>query len=189
MKIRRYGVAGMMALCMVAGALLAYSYRVLSPAPVGDEPEPGAGDFFAARAKTNAHLYFFDNKARSLRAEERAVEKHDDVIGRARTLIRELIEGPKGDLVQTIPADTKLLALYVNDQGTAYVDFDRAVRDKHPGGVLCETFTIFSIVNTLVLNIPEIEAVKIIVDGGEAETLAGHVDIRSPFRANLLLIK
>jgi hypothetical protein len=44
-------------------------------------------------------------------------------------------------------------------------------------------------VNTLALNIPEIEAVKILIEGREAKTLAGHIDIRRPFRANMLMIK
>ena len=49
--------------------------------------------------------------------------------------------------------------------------------------------TIWSIVNTLVLNVPEIEAVKILIGGGEAETLAGHIDLSRPLRANMPLVR
>ena len=73
--------------------------------------------------------------------------------------------------------------------GTAYVDITAAVKDAHPGGIHSEQMTIFSIVNSLVLNVPEIDTVKILIDGREAMTLAGHVDLRHPFKANMLLIR
>jgi hypothetical protein len=69
------------------------------------------------------------------------------------------------------------------------VDFDRAVKNKHPGGALSELFTVFSVVNTLALSMPEVEAVKIMIEGREAETMAGHIDIRLPFRPDILMIK
>ena len=89
----------------------------------------------------------------------------------------------------TIPADTTLLALYVTQDRTAYVDLAQTITDQHPGGVKSELLTIYSIVNSLILNIPQIDAVKILIQGREAMTLAGHIDIRFPFKANLLLIR
>jgi len=41
----------------------------------------------------------------------------------------------------------------------------------------------------LILNIPEIDAVKILIDGRDAMTLAGHIDLRFPFKANMLLVR
>ena len=34
-----------------------------------------------------------------------------------------------------------------------------------------------------------VEAVKILIDGQEETTLAGHIDLRYPFTANMLLIR
>jgi hypothetical protein len=39
------------------------------------------------------------------------------------------------------------------------------------------------------LNIPEIHAVKFLINGKESMTLNGHIDLRSPFKANMLLIR
>jgi hypothetical protein len=61
--------------------------------------------------------------------------------------------------------------------------------ENHPGGIKLELITIYSIVNSLILNIPAIDAVKILIGGREALTLAGHVDLRFPFKANMLLIR
>ncbi len=44
-------------------------------------------------------------------------------------------------------------------------------------------------VNSLVLNVPEIERVQILIAGNEAPTLAGHIDLQLPVKANMLLIR
>jgi hypothetical protein len=49
--------------------------------------------------------------------------------------------------------------------------------------------TIYSIVNTVALNFPEIEAVQILVDGGKRDTLAGHIRIDFPLVPNKNIIK
>jgi spore germination protein GerM len=91
--------------------------------------------------------------------------------------------------VRTIPEQTTLRALFVAQDGTAYVDLSETIKDTFPGGIKAELFAIFSIVNSLILNIPEIDSVKILVGGNEAMTLAGHVELRFPFNANMLLIR
>ena len=117
------------------------------------------------------------------------ISQPGSVVDRARRIVSALIDGPEGPLTPTVPPETRLLALYVTQDGTAYADFDRAITEKHPGGTYSELLTIFSITNTLALNLPEIQAVKILIEGREAKTLAGHIDIRFPFRPNMLMIK
>ena len=187
MKIRRYSLAALMVFCVIAGGFLAYSYKVFYSTGAKDEIE--SRKFLPKPARVRTHLYFLGPNHRFLKAEERALVQQTGVVERASSILHALIEGPRGDLLPTIPAETGLLALYVTQDGIAYVDLDRAISDKHPGGSLSEMFTIFSIVNTLALNIPEIEAVKILIEGREAKTLAGHIDIRFPFVPNMLMIK
>ena len=189
MKIKRYSLAALIVFCILSGGLLAYSYKVFLSTGAKEEPEPGPRKLLAKPVKVRTHLYFLGANHRFLKAEERTLVQHGGVVERARSMLHALIEGPKGELLPTVPAETKLLSLYVTADGTAYIDLDRAVGEKHPGGSLSELFTIFSVVNTLSLNIPEIEAVKILIEGREAKTLAGHVDIRFPFRPNILMIK
>jgi len=42
-----------------------------------------------------------------------------------------------------------------------------SVRENHPGGCKSELMTIYSIVNSLILNVSEIEAVKILIGGNQ----------------------
>jgi spore germination protein GerM len=135
------------------------------------------------------HLYFAYKEIAFLASEERVIVHSDDIIEFGKSIIDALIKGPKRDFMRTIPIDTALRAFYITSDGTAFVDLTQNAADKHPGGSNSEMLTIYSIVNSLILNIPEVKAVKIMIEGRESTTLAGHVDIRFPFKANMLLIR
>jgi spore germination protein GerM len=189
MRIKRYGLVALMLFCILAGGLLAYGYRVFFTTGAKEGSDVKSGHLLPKLAKVKTHLYFLDEDYRFLRAEERFLVRQDSAVERARSIVDALIEGPDGELLPTLPAETKLVSLYVTQDGVAYVDFDRAISENHPGGSLTELFTVFSVVNTLALNIQEIEAVKILIEGREAKTLAGHIDIRFAFRPDILMIK
>jgi len=140
-------------------------------------------------SKQVAYLYFADKSKPFLTAEERELSgsKNPEVLGKA--IIKALINGPQQDLMRTIPADAGLRALYLTRKGVAYVDMTDNIKVKHPGGAGSELLTIYSIVNSLVVNIPEITSVKILIGGTESMTLAGHIDLRFPFKANMLIVR
>jgi len=139
--------------------------------------------------KLVVHLYFSDKSNSFLTAEERTLFHSDSPAEFAKIIIEALIDGPRKQHMRTIPESTTIRALYVTRDGTAYVDISNTIRDSHPGGIKSELFTIYSIVNSLILNIPEIDAVKILIGGRESMTLAGHIDLSFPFKANMLLIR
>lgn len=148
-----------------------------------------AGVYVAGDKKESpVFLYFGDRKKHFLIAEERILLHSADPIQFGKVIIKELAKGSNNGLMRTISADTALNALYI-DKKTAYVDFSRALITGHPGGAVMENLTVYSIVNSLVLNIPEVEKVRLLIDGQEANTLAGHIDIRYPFVADMLLVR
>ncbi len=63
------------------------------------------------------------------------------------------------------------------DPGLVVVDVNSALADGQTSGVLAEELTVTSFVQTLTANQPGIARVKILVDGKERSTLAGHVDL------------
>lgn len=67
---------------------------------------------------------------------------------------------------------------FVKDK-LAVVDLNRSVAEGHRSGIMVEDFTVISLIDTLFANFPQLEEVKILVDGKERETLAGHVDLKS----------
>lgn len=59
----------------------------------------------------------------------------------------------------------------------AVIDLRSSFVNQHPSGVEVESLTLLSILGTLHLNLPDIEAVRFLVDGQARETLAGHADL------------
>ena len=66
------------------------------------------------------------------------------------------------------------------------VDLDTV---QFPGGSTGEILTIYSIVDTLTLNFPEIKDVQILVEGRKKDTIAGHIDITTPLAPDKQIIK
>jgi hypothetical protein len=67
--------------------------------------------------------------------------------------------------------------VYLVDPGLAVIDTNAAFADTHRSGILVEELTVASLVQTLSANIPGILRVKILVEGQQRDTLAGHADL------------
>jgi hypothetical protein len=74
-------------------------------------------------------------------------------------------------------AGSEIRNVYLVDPGLAVIDLNAAFADGHRSGVLIEELTVASLVETLATNIPGITRAKILVDGKERDTLAGHLDL------------
>ena len=72
-------------------------------------------------------------------------------------------------------------SVFLVDPGVAVIDLNSAFADQHRSGVLVEELTVVSLIHTISANIPGILRVKILVDGKERETLAGHADLSEFF--------
>src|SRR4030043_1184799 len=139
--------------------------------------------------KKEVLLYFSDSEGEYLIGEKRKILKKNVVKEEAKETIIELIKGPKGKLISTLPPRTKLLTLQINDAGLAKVNFTLALSKDHPGGSSGEVMTIYSIVNSLSLNFPQIKKVQILIDGEPAETIRGHLSLEQPISPKPDLIK
>ncbi len=139
--------------------------------------------------KKEVLLYFSDPEGEYLIGEKRKILKKNEVKQEAKETIIELIKGPKGKLIPTLPPRTKLLTLQINDAGVAKVNFNPALSKDHPGGSSAEMMTVYSIVNSLALNFPQIKRVQILIDGKPIETIAGHLSLRQPISPKSDLIK
>jgi spore germination protein GerM len=134
-------------------------------------------------------LYFSDREGEYLIGEKRKILKKNAVKEEARETIIELIKGPEGKLIPTLPPRTELLTLQISDAGVAKVNFNPALSKDHPGGSSAEMMTVYSIVNSLSLNFPEIKRVQILIDGKPIETIVGHLSLEQPVTPNPDLIK
>jgi hypothetical protein len=100
---------------------------------------------------------------------------------RGRLAIETLIASPPDPDQRTLPADTVLLALYLLPDGTVIADFSDALSGETPSGIASEQLTVDSIGRTLRASIPGAQRLRILVQGQEVDTLAGHIDLTGPF--------
>jgi hypothetical protein len=77
----------------------------------------------------------------------------------------------------TLGAGSEIRDVYLVEPGLAVIDLNAAFANGHRSGVLVEELTVVSLVQTLSANIPGITRVKILVDGKDRDTLAGHADL------------
>jgi len=139
--------------------------------------------------KREVLLYFSDREGEYLMGEKREIIKKNQVKEEAKETISELIKGPKGKLIPTLPPRTKLLTLQINDGGAANVNFNSFLSKDHPGGSTAEMMTVYSIVNSLAINFPQIKRVQILIDGKPIESIAGHLSLKQPIPPKPDLIK
>jgi hypothetical protein len=83
------------------------------------------------------------------------------------------------DTPHAMPAGAEIRNVFLVDPGVAVVDLNPAFADGHRSGIFVEELTVLSMVQTLAANVPAINRVKILIDGKERETLAGHADLTS----------
>lgn len=121
-----------------------------------------------------------------LRTRSTTIFDSDSPENRARQIVEQLVAGLDDDLLfSRLPEGTRLNHVFISDEGIAYLDFNGALSDNHPGGILPEQATLYSIVNSLAYNLSEVDRVKILIGGVEKETLAGHCMLMLPLEPDL----
>lgn len=104
---------------------------------------------------------------------------------RARAILRVLLSKyAQNPSPHPIGGGSDVRDIFLMGADTAVVDTTGGFADAHPSGVLVEELTIASIVDTLNANDPQITRIKILVDGKERDTLAGHADLRRFYLAS-----
>ena len=141
----------------------------------------------SAGRKIKAQLFYVSDDGMRLVAVEREVPYAELAADQAREILNAQVAPAAAPLVSAIPTGTVLRALFLTENGQAYVDLSRDVAASHPGGSLNEMLTIYTIVDALTFNMPAVTSVQLLVDGKEVDTLAGHVDLRRPLSKSVQL--
>ncbi len=134
---------------------------------------------------TPVTLYVASDSDGTLRRTQLNVTLPPERSERARAVLRALLEQYlQSGSPHPIGAGADIRAVYLLGDDTAIVDTNTAFANAHPSGVLAEELTVASIVVTLNANDSKIARVKILVNGQERETLAGHADLRRFYEAS-----
>lgn len=130
-------------------------------------------------------LYVAHDEDGTLRAQAAQIPMPSGRQQRAEELARALISlYLEKNSPHVIGAGSEVRSVFLVDPGVAVLDMNGAFADSHRSGVLVEELSVASLIHTVTANTPDILKVKILIDGKERDTLAGHADLSSFYDVN-----
>jgi hypothetical protein len=144
--------------------------------PLADQPVTAP----VSLPSQSVELYVADDDQVALIRRSVSIALPKDPQGRGREVLHALVtEYLKSDSHHALGSGADVTDVLIVDRATAVVNVTAAFADTHRSGVMVEELTLASMAQTLAANIPEITRVKLVVEGKERETLAGHADLMS----------
>lgn len=125
-------------------------------------------------------LYVAHDEDGTLRAESAQIPMPSGRQQRAEELVRALLSiYLDKSSPHALGAGSDVRSVFLVDPGIAVIDLNAAFADTHRSGVLVEELTVASLIQTISANTPGLLKTKILVDGKQRDTLAGHADLSS----------
>lgn len=155
---------------MVFGLLIWKKYQATQipvPSPQLRQP-PG---------ERSAVLFFVAEGSRLAR-ESRELEPCDGTEACLAAVLGELVNGPVGELDEALPEGTVLKSVRIAGD-TAVVDLNQAFADELASGSSAEMMAVYSVVDTVCANFPQIAKVRLTIEGGQQSALR-HLDLSEP---------
>ncbi|MEW6367977.1 MAG: GerMN domain-containing protein [Acidobacteriota bacterium] len=143
--------------------------------------------FTATENRKKVTLFFPSASGFALVPVEREIYATNSAANQMKQIVVELIKGPdeaRGVALAALPEATRLREIFMRD-AVVYVDLTKELSQNLEGGSETELLTIYSLVDSLVYNFADVKRVKILIEGAEVETLAGHVDLQRPLEKDL----
>ena len=172
-------------LLVIAAGLGWYAYHLRNRVTLEEQrlARQPKGVLPASGPTTLVTFYLPSDADSGLRRLQENVPLPEERSERARALLRALFAKYPARQQSTASSESDVRDVFLLGTDTAVVDTNASFADSHPSGVLAEELTVASIVATLNANYPQVVRVKILVDGKERETLAGHVDLKRFYTA------
>lgn len=137
-----------------------------------------------AGSKRTVILFFAEEGTRLVR-EARELDPCEDDGACLKSVLDELINGPVGEYDETVPEGTTVDAVRI-EGNQATIEFNRTFSDAMLSGSSAEMLAVYSVVNSVAVNFPRIQKVKLNVDGNQAVILR-HLDLSDPLQPDYSL--
>lgn len=164
-------------LALVFGTMLWQKYQESREVPAASQVQPAVG-------KRTAVLFFVADGTRLAR-EARELDPCEDSAACLNDVLGELLNGPVGEFDEPLPEGTVINSVRV-DNDLAVVDLNDIFVNALPSGSSAEMLAVYSIVNTVAVNFPQIARVKLTVEGADRAKLH-HLDLSDPLPPDFTL--
>jgi germination protein M len=152
-----------------------------APVPIADAPP-------TATSHITATLFFGASGGGGLVPARVEVPLAPTIAEQAEAILRAALADPPAGMLRVVPRGTRLRAFYLDGRGEAFVDVTSDVVRLHPGGSFGEAMTVAALVNAVTANLVAVRSVRLLVEGQEVDTLAGHIDVSGPLAQDMSLI-
>lgn len=157
-------------IALVFGVTIWQKYRSSRDLPAVPQVQKPVG-------KRTAVLFFVTDGTRLAR-EARDLDPCDDVTACLKDVLEELVNGPVGEFDESLPDGTAINSVRI-DGDLASIDLNKAFSEGLPSGSSAEMLAVYSIVDTVAANFPQIARVALTVEG-EGKSLLRHLDLSEP---------
>jgi len=125
---------------------------------------------------------FFPADGGAIKAEPRDLQVLDAPKDRIHKILDALLVGPKAaGLVRPFPDGVVVGGVLLGGDGTAYVDLRWPNHEEPPpGGSTEEIQRVYSVVDSVTLNVPQALRVVLLWNGVQRDTFSGHLDLSRP---------
>ena len=152
------------------GVMIWGKYRASRDLPTAPELKPPVG-------KRTAVLFFVSDGTRLAR-EARELDPCNGAEACLKDVLEELVNGPVGEFDESLPDGTVINAVRIYAD-KADIDLNKTFVEALPSGSSAEMLAVYSIVNTVATNFPEISMVKLSIDG-DGKSILPHLDLSDP---------
>ena len=147
-----------------------------------------AAEAGAAEADGVVADLYFPGRGGWLHAERREVPASDQAEAQIAALVTALIAGPDAAGLQPpLPESVTVESVYLMD-GEVVLDLASPEDRPPPSGSEREMLTVYSLVNTVLLNTEGAERLVLLWNGRQPMTFAGHLNTARPLEANRGLV-
>ena len=172
-------VVAFIVFAIFVGLMLLRKYETGRQQPIAPPPVRQAGP-------VTVTLFFATNDGSGLVREGREIDACDEPTACMESVLEELVNGPVGDLSPTLPPNGIITGVQLEGE-TAQVDLGKELVDALPGGSNSEMLAVYSMVDSLAFNFPQVKQVLFTVAGEPVPTLKGHLDLRQPLAPDYTL--
>lgn len=181
-------IAGILALfLLVAGCDRGGPSETDGDAPAADGVQPPAGESLAVPVDL-----YFPTPGGGLAPEARELPPSDDPRELIRAVVEALLVGPREEgsgSLQPLPAEFDLDDVYLGADGVVFLDLRTPeLREPPPVGSTEERQIVYSLVNSVALNVAEARRVVLLWNGRQRLTFAGHLDTSRPLAPETELV-
>ena len=132
-----------------------------------------------ADTKMKVALFFGDPDSDGFRPARAEIFASGQPINQVKQALILLCQGPAKDAgLDLLPEGTALREAYLDPNSILYVDMSQEFSANAKGGTTSEYQAVYSIINTVFYNFNWVKGVRILINGEEKETVAGHIVIR-----------